>query len=121
MILIEVSGRDLCFVNFAHPIPLIYSAQNGVSKLGASQPLIGLSETHQYTCEYYRLADDETMLVATDGIFENFEDMTEMSQLFDALSVQLNDLSTLSPDEIWQKSLPRLSKAIDDSSLLVLN
>ena len=121
MILIEISGRVLNYVNFAHPIPLIYSSKNGISKLGASQPLIGLSATHQYASEYYRLAEDESVLIATDGLFENLGDMTELAQLFNALSSQLDDLSELSPHEIWQKSLPRLSKAIDDSSLLVLN
>jgi sigma-B regulation protein RsbU (phosphoserine phosphatase) len=67
------------------------------------------------------LLEHDRFLIVTDGIFENQGKIFELDSFITDKIEQSSTFSSPSAVDIWQNCLPKLSRAIDDSSLLVLN
>ncbi|MGB0858990.1 MAG: SpoIIE family protein phosphatase [Pseudoalteromonas spongiae] len=120
-IALEISERHISLINAGHPLPIVLSQQQIVTNIGNSQPLLGLDRDYEYHSECYQLEHGHSLVMATDGLFENHENCFELQQLVEAINTA--NISAIGTDlsQLWYKCLPRLSKEIDDSSLLVLN
>lgn len=120
-IVLEVSGRTIRFINAGHPLPLVLSANHPPRSIGCAQALLGLASHTDYQSEQITLNVDETLLLATDGLFENHDECDELTQLLRMIPSCPDSKTVFDGSQLWHKCLPRLSKEIDDSSLLVLN
>jgi sigma-B regulation protein RsbU (phosphoserine phosphatase) len=121
LIILEIEQHTISWINLGHPKPLLWQPQNGGQSLGTSQPLIGLSHNTYNTVDSCTLLEHDRFLIVTDGIFENQGKIFELDSFITDKIEQSSTFSSPSAVDIWQNCLPKLSRAIDDSSLLVLN
>ena len=119
-IALEITQREISFINAGHPIPLCMSSQQDAIQVGTVQPLLGLSSDYQYHKEHIIIGEGDSLVMATDGLFENHENCNALTELIKVINASKTTLNCDS-SALWSKCLPRLSKEIDDSSLLVLN
>ena len=76
-IILQVNFREgtIRYLNAGHPSALYYSSENGTCEtLEQTGPIIGLFDDNVYNSQEFRMRENDSLLVYTDGITEAFND-----------------------------------------------
>lgn len=118
---LEISERQIRWISAGHPLAAVVDEQKSIEICHGSQPLLGLAKHYDYQAQQLLLECGKSLLLYSDGLLENLNREAEIAELLPKLLPSSEFSGGEWAQQLWQNSLPLLSKDVDDSSLLIIN